>query len=219
MTASDFLSLIHPALAVIVIFPLIGIVVNFAWQTRQRRLQLAAGVKSKIPPVVGREHVQIGRWLASGVVILSLVGFAYAIIVKSIVANKLWESDPFQTVFIFLMFALTVVSLVFLYRARPKLWRGIFATLTSMGMVILGCQDGVFRRSNEWYWSHFYLGMAATLLMIFSLAIIQDIYQDKSLTWRKVHIILNTIALLFFVGQGLTGVRDLFEIGFYANAK
>ncbi|MGC1245130.1 MAG: DUF4079 domain-containing protein, partial [Spirulinaceae cyanobacterium] len=114
---------------------------------------------------------------------------------------------------------LTVASLVFLYRARQKLWRGVFATLTGMGIVILGCQDGVFRRSDEWYWSHFYLGIAATLLMIFSLAIIQDIYQDKSLTWRKVHIILNSIALLFFVGQGFTGVRDLFEIGFYANAK
>ncbi|MGB3692543.1 MAG: DUF4079 domain-containing protein [Spirulinaceae cyanobacterium] len=219
MTASDFLALIHPALAVILVFPLIGIVVNFAWATRQRRLQLAEGIKSKIPPVVGKEHVQLGRWLASAVVILSLVGFAYAIVLKNIVANNLWNSDPFQTVFLFLLFALTVASLVFLYRARQKLWRGVFATLTGMGIVILGCQDGVFRRSDEWYWSHFYLGIAATLLMIFSLAIIQDIYQDKSLTWRRVHIILNSIALLFFVGQGFTGVRDLFEIGFYANAK
>ncbi len=219
MTASDFLALIHPALAVILVFPLIGIVVNFAWATRQRRLQLAEGIKSKIPPVVGKEHVQLGRWLASAVVILSLVGFAYAIVLKNIVANNLWNSDPFQTVFLFLLFALTVASLVFLYRARQKLWRGVFATLTGMGIVILGCQDGVFRRSEEWYWSHFYLGIAATLLMIFSLAIIQDIYQDKSLTWRRVHIILNSIALLFFVGQGFTGVRDLFEIGFYANAK
>ncbi|MGC1245231.1 MAG: DUF4079 domain-containing protein, partial [Spirulinaceae cyanobacterium] len=143
MTASDFLALIHPALAVIFVFPLIGIVVNFAWATRQRRLQLAEGIKSKIPPVVGKDHVQLGRWLASAVVILSLVGFAYAIILKNIVANNLWNSDPFQTVFLFLLFALTVASLVFLYRARQKLWRGVFATLTGMGIVILGCQDGV----------------------------------------------------------------------------
>nr|WP_322744216.1 MULTISPECIES: hypothetical protein [unclassified Coleofasciculus] len=32
------------------------------------------------------------------------------------------------------------------------MWRGIFATLTGAGLVILGSQDGVFRRTNEWYW-------------------------------------------------------------------
>ncbi len=37
-----------------------AVVVNFAWQTRQRRLQILAGSKSKIPPVVGGEHKQLG---------------------------------------------------------------------------------------------------------------------------------------------------------------
>ncbi len=39
MKAEHFLWLIHPAIAVIAVFPLIGIVVNYAWQTRQLRLQ------------------------------------------------------------------------------------------------------------------------------------------------------------------------------------
>ncbi len=43
MQLADFLGLIHPAIAVIFVFPLIGTVVNFAWQTRQRRLQTLAG--------------------------------------------------------------------------------------------------------------------------------------------------------------------------------
>jgi heme/copper-type cytochrome/quinol oxidase subunit 2 len=47
----DFLALIHPVLAIVVVFPIIGLVVNFAWQTRQRRLETNAGNKSKIPPV------------------------------------------------------------------------------------------------------------------------------------------------------------------------
>ena len=53
--------------------------------------------------------------------------------------------------------------------------------------------------------------------MIFSVAIIDNIYRDKSLKWRNVHIILNCLALLLFVGQGMTGARDLFEIGLYAT--
>ncbi len=46
----------------------------------------------------------------------------------------------------------------------------------------------------------------------FSLAIVQDIYQDRRNRWRTVHIVLNSIALLFFIGQGITGTRDLLEI-------
>ena len=52
--------------------------------------------------------------------------------------------------------------------------------------------------------------MTAALLMIFSLAILREIY--KSLRWRKVHIILNCIALLIFIGQGITGTQSLLEV-------
>jgi drug/metabolite transporter (DMT)-like permease len=211
MEIADFLGLIHPAIAVIFVFPLIGIVSNFAWQTRQRRLQTLAGGKSKIPPVVGTEHRRIGEWLSGAVVGISLVGLGYAI-AKNIIKNQLWNKNLTQVIFILLMFVLTIASLVFLYQAKQKLWRGIFATLTGVGLVVIGCQDGVFRRTNEWYWSHYYIGIAASLLMIFSVAIVQDIYQDKTHRWRMIHTILNTIALLLFIGQGFTGTRDLLEI-------
>lgn len=216
MTVNNWLTLIHPALAIIVVFPLIGMVVNFAWATRQRRLQMAKGEKkSNIPALVGRDHVQLGKWLAASVVGIILVAFAHAIIAKNIIQNELFTQNPPQAIFIVLMFGLTIASLVFLYQAREKKWRGIFATLTGMGLVVLGCQEGVFRRTAEWYISHYYYGMTAALLMIFSLAIIEEIYQDRSLFWRRVHITLNAIALLLFIGQGITGIRDIFEIGLY----
>jgi hypothetical protein len=215
MGPSDFFALIHPVLAVVVVFPIIGIVVNFAWQTRQRRLQTASGGKSQIPPVVGREHVQLGRWLTGAVVGVTLVALAYVLVEKSFIEKQLWSKNSAQAIFIVLMFAATIASLVFLYRARQRQWRGIFATLTGTGLVVLGCQDGVFRRTSEWYWSHYYIGITAALLMVFSLAIVEDIYKDRSNRWRNVHIILNCIALLLFIGQGMTGSRDLFEIAFY----
>jgi hypothetical protein len=215
MEIADFLALIHPILAIIVVFPILGIVTNFAWQTRQRRLQTVGGGKSQIPPVVGREHVKLGRWLTGAVVGVTWVGLAYAIVFKSFIEHQLWSKNPAQVIFIALMFGATIASLVFLYRAREPRWRGIFATLTGMGLVVIGCQDGVFRRTNEWYWSHYYIGITSALLMVFSLAIVEDIYQDRSNSWRNVHIILNCIALLLFIGQGMTGTRDLFEIAFY----
>lgn len=214
MKPEDFLLIIHPAIAVVSVFPLVGIVTYFAWQTRQRRLQLLQGDKSKIPPTSGRTHVEIGKWLSTVVVIVALLGLAYPI-GKNIITNQLWVSNAFQVVFIVLMFILVIVSLIFLFRARQKHWRGIFAILSGMGVVILGCQDGVFRRTNEWYWSHYYYGIIVVLLMIFSLAIIEDIYQDRTNRWRYVHIILNCFALVLFLGQGFTGTRDILEIGIY----
>ena len=211
----DLISLIHPALAVAFVFPLIGIVTNFAWQTRQRRLAVAEGNKSKIPPVVGREHVQIGRWLTGGVVGVTLVALAYSVtwgFNGFLDQQEQGNLDSFQVIFVALMFVATIASLILLYRAKTKLWRGVFATLSGMGLVILGSQDGVYRLTNEWYWSHYYLGIAVSLLMIFSLAIVEDIYKDRANRWRYVHIILNCLALLLFIGQGLTGARDLLEI-------
>lgn len=211
----DIIAIIHPALAVAFVFPLIGMVANFAWQTRQRRLAVAQGDKSKIPPVVGREHVQIGRWLTGSVVGVTLIALAYSVIWGSggfIAQQKKGPLDTFQVTFVALMFVATIASLVLLYRARVKLWRAIFATLSGMGLVIIGSQDGVYRLGNEWYWSHYYFGIAVSLLMIFSLAIVEDIYKDRANRWRYVHIILNCLALLLFVGQGITGARDLLEV-------
>ncbi|ASC71291.1 hypothetical protein XM38_022430 [Halomicronema hongdechloris C2206] len=205
----DLLRLLHPMLAVVVVLPLVGIATYFATQTRQRRLQLADKDKTKIPPVVGQEHVKIGRWLAGAVVGLALLGLAHPIF-KNIIQNQVWAEQPFQVVFIGLMFGLTIAVLALLYRARSRVWRAIFAILTGMGLVILGSQDGVFRRTYEWYVSHYYFGMAAALLMIFSLAILPDIY--RSLTWRRTHVVLNTVAVLLFISQGITGTRDLLEI-------
>jgi hypothetical protein len=209
MALDDIILLLHPALAVIVVFPLLGMVLNRAWLTRSRRLQTTAEHKSKAQP--GPEHLQLGRWLTGMVTGLTLLGLAHPI-GSNIVNQKLWTTQPFQVVFILLMFVATIGTLVLLYRARAGYWRAIFALLSSLGVIILGFQDGVYRRDNEWLVSHFYYGMAATVLMIVSLAIVPEIYRDRSQTWRRVHIALNCFATLLFLGQGITGTRDLLEI-------
>jgi Protein of unknown function (DUF4079) len=211
MEIQDFFALLHPAIAIIVVFPLIGIVLNRALLTRQRRLQVADGEKSKIPPVVGSEHVAIGNWLSRSVVGVALLGMAYPIFSKML-SNDTLNKEPFRVFFAIAIFLLTIAAFTLLFKARVKLGRGIFATLTGMGLIILGFQPEIYRRDNEWFVSHYYYGITAALLMIFSVAIVQDIYQDKQNRWRTVHIILNCFALLLFIGQGMTGARDLLEI-------
>jgi Protein of unknown function (DUF4079) len=211
MELQDTLALLHPAIAIIVVFPLIGIVVNRALLTRQRRLQVADGQKSKIPPLVGSEHVAIGNWLSGSVVGVALLGMAYPIFSKML-SNDTLTKEPFRVFFAIAIFLLTIASFALLFKATVKLWRGIFATFTGMGLMILGFQPEIYRRDNEWFVSHYYYGITAALLMIFSVAIVQDIYQDRQNRWRTVHIILNCFALLLFIGQGMTGARDLLEI-------
>lgn len=209
MNTTDILRLVHPAIAVFYVFPLIGIASYFAWQTRQRRLAAASKEKTKIPPVVGQEHVKVGRWLAASVVGIALLGMAHPLIKTLINSNALIE-DPFQVFFIAAMYIFTTAVLILLYRATTPLWRAVFAALTSMGVIVLGSQDGIFRRTNEWFISHYYYGVTAAILMIISVAILPEIYRSKS--WRRTHIALNTVALLLFVGMGVTGTRDLLEI-------
>ncbi|MBK1989360.1 DUF4079 domain-containing protein [Sphaerospermopsis aphanizomenoides BCCUSP55] len=213
MTLKDIILLLHPVIAVTVVFPLIGIVLNRALQVRQRRLETIATGKSKIPPVAGQEHIQLGRWLTGAVVGIVLIALAYAIF-SNVLEKEVWLKSSFQVIFIVLIFAATIGSTILLYKAKAKdkKWRGVFATLTGMGLVILGCQDGVYRLTEKWYMSHYYYGIAAALLMIFSVAILPEIYKDKTNVWRKVHIAANCAALLLFFGLGITGTLSLLEI-------
>jgi hypothetical protein len=220
MDTNDLLALVHPAIAVTVVFPLIGIVVYFSWQTRQRRLHANADSKGKIAPTVGRDHVYLGKRLTAAVLSICLLGLAYPTFIEHAISEGAFSKQPAEVIFLILMFAATVASLVFLYRAVPRFWRFVFAGLTALGVLVIGFQDllfgrqqaWIFRRDDEWAVSHFYYGITVTLLMIFALAIVQEIYQDRSNRWRTVHIVLNCLALLLFAGQGMTGARDLLEI-------
>jgi membrane protein YdbS with pleckstrin-like domain len=209
MTLTDWFRLAHPVLAIVVIYPLLGIVMYFAWQTRRRRLQTKAGAKSNIMPTVGLEHVTLGRWLTGAAVGIALLGLVHPIF-KTIAKNQVWTKAPGQVIFIVLMFAATIGSLALLYQAKSKIWRMVFAALTSMGLIVLGLQDGVFRRLDEWFASHYFYGTVVAVLMVVSLTILPEIY--RHLSWRKAHITLNIIALLLFLSQGVTGARDLLEI-------
>lgn len=211
MELDDFFALIHPAIAVVIVFPLIGIVTHRAWQVRQRRLQLANGEKSKIPPIVGSEHVEIGNWLSIGVVGVAILGMAYPIFSRFL-KNDTFAKDPLRAFWVTATFMITTATFTFLFKVKIKTWRNIFAAATAIGLLLIGAQPEVFRRDNEWFFSHYYYGVAAAILMIFSVAITQEIYRDKQNRWRYIHIILNCLALLLFVGQGMTGARDLLSI-------
>ena len=211
MDFKDAILLLHPIVVIAIVFPLLGLIINRALQVRQRRLQLATDNKSKVPPVVGLEHVQTGKWLTAAVVGAILIALANDIF-GMVVSEQTWSKNPFQVGFDVLLFGATIASFVLLYRAQQIRWRAAFAILTGMGLVILGCQEGVYRKTSQWYISHYYYGMTAALLMILSLSIVQSIYQDRTQRWRKVHICISAAVTLMFLGQVITGTLALLEV-------
>lgn len=82
MAAVDWWWILHPFLAVVLVYPLIGVVVRLAIQTRARRLQ-----KEKLPATVGRDHSDLGRWLAAAVVVLVLIALSVVIVTKAPLAQ------------------------------------------------------------------------------------------------------------------------------------
>jgi MFS family permease len=207
----DTILLLHPFIAVTVVFPLIGMVVSRALQTRQRRMQVSTGAKSAIPPSAGPEHAQLGRWLTGSVVGIVLLAFANDVF-GHIIDKKVWAQSPFQVILVSLVFVTAIASLTILYRVKTRLLRSVFAILTSVALIVIGSQDGVYRKTEQWYISHYYYGITAAIITIFSLAIVREIYQDRTNRWRTIHIVLNSFALLLFIGQAFTGTQALLEI-------
>lgn len=205
MTTTDWLWVLHPALAVVLVYPLLGMVLRLANQTRQRRV-----AKAKLPPTVGGEHADLGRWLAAAVVAIELVAIAVVITTKT-------PSDlsPGRAGLLLLVLAGTVVSLVALWRSREAIYRGSFALLCWVGVIGLGLQPEVWRLSDNpldpaFWQSHFWGGIGLTGLMLFSVAARPEIL--RHLRWRRLHLSANILAALIFLAQGISGPRDLLEI-------
>ncbi|QVL51772.1 MAG: DUF4079 domain-containing protein [Cyanobium sp. M30B3] len=205
MTTVDWLWLLHPALAVALVYPLLGTTVQLALQTRRRRLN-----QSKGPVTVAAEHTTLGRWLTAAVVTIQLI--AYAVVILTAQPSQL---NPARSGLLLLVLAGSVLALVSLWRVRQAAYRASFALLCWIGVIGLGMQPEVWRLSDNpldpaFWQSHFWGGMGLTGLLLFSLAAQPEI--QRQLRWRRLHLSANALAALIFITQGITGPRDLLEI-------
>lgn len=205
MTAVDWLWILHPALAVVLVYPLLGMVVRLAWQTRQRRV---ARVKHSVS--VGADHSGLGRWLSAAVVVLVLL--ALAVVIGSQAAVGIGGVRSLQLV---LAFSGTAVSLMALLRSQAAAARLTFSLITWVGVLGLGAQPEVWRLSDNplqgGFWqSHYWGGVALTGLVLFALGAQREIQRDLRL--RRLHVTASVLVAVLFVLQGITGTRDLLEI-------
>ncbi len=208
MEAIDWLTILHPALAVVLIYPLIGVVMRLGIQTRARRVDGA-----KLPASTGREHTDLGRWLSAGVVAVVLV--ALTVVIATAAPLSQFPGGAARAGQLLLVLVGTVIALITLWRATEKAIRLVFALITWAGVISLGAQPEVFRLSDnpfqlEFWQSHYWIGVAVVGLMLFSLGSRPEI--QRELRWRRLHVTANVLAAVLFVILGITGTRDLLEI-------
>jgi cell division protein FtsW (lipid II flippase) len=204
----DWLWILHPTRAVVLIYPLIGVVVRLGVQTKARRVDGA-----KLPPTTGREHTDLGRWLSAGVVAISLV--ALTVVIATDAPVNQFQGGTARACQLLLVLVGTVIALITLWRATEKATRLAFALITWLGVISLGAQPEVFRLSDnpfqaEFWQSHYWAGVGVVGLMLFSLGARPEILRE--LRWRRLHVSANVLAAVLFVIQGMTGTRDLLEI-------
>ncbi|MDC0315686.1 DUF4079 domain-containing protein [Synechococcus sp. AH-551-G15] len=208
MAGVDWLWILHPFLAVVLVYPLVGVVVRLAIQTRARRLQ-----NQKLPVTVGRDHSDLGRWLAAAVVLLVLIALSVVIGTKAPLVQ--FEGGLARAIQLLLVLFGTIVSLLALWRCTRPGMRLAFSLITWAGVLGLGAQPEVWRLSDNpftpaFWQSHYWAGVGVTGLMLFSLGARAEILRDIRI--RRLHVTANVLAALLFLTQGLTGTRDLLEI-------
>lgn len=208
MESKDWLWILHPALAVAVVYPLIGIVARLGLQTRQRR---EAG--AKLPATTGRDHSDLGRWLAMAVVAIVLV--ALTVVISTAVPLADFRGGAGRGGQLLLVLVGSATSLAALWRAKAKGLRLAFALITWIGVLTLGAQPEVFRVSDnplqpQFWSSHYWSGVAVVGLMLFSLAARPEILREPR--WRRLHLGASLLAGVLFLSQAISGSRDLLEI-------
>jgi hypothetical protein len=204
----DWLLILHPTLAVVLIYPLIGMVARLGVQARQRRLGA-----SKIAVTSGSEHSDLGRWLSAGVVIIVLIALTAAILNHQPPGG--FNGGLARGLQLSLVLISTSISLAALWQVSSKALRLLFALLTWIGVISLGAQPEVFRLSDnpfdlQFWQSHYWSGVAVTGLMLFSLGARPEIL--RQLQWRRIHVAANLLAVVLFTVQGITGTRSLLEL-------
>ncbi len=208
MQRVDWLWLLHPVLAVVVIYPLVGMVVRLGIQARQRRLG-----QSKLPVTSGRDHADLGRWLTGSVVFAVLVALVVVILTKVPFAD--FAGGTTRLLLLALVTGVTAVAFIAFWRARLPVYRACFALLCWAGLIGLGLQPEVWRLGDNplepaFWQSHFWGGIGLCGLLLFAMAAKPE--TQRSLRWRRLHVSASVLAAVVLLAQGISGPRDLLEI-------
>jgi len=210
VTAIDWLSLLHPVLVMLFVYPVVGATVRLGILVREQRLGI-----TRQPAKVMAEHSDHGRWMTGGVVVAVLIALLYSFLSKFSADPAAFAGGVPRLALLGLVAAGALVSLVALWRVRRPLWRGTFALLCWAALLGLGSQGEIWRLSDNplsaSFWaSHYWAGILLTGLLLGTTAARPEI--QRTLRLRRLHVSAAVLTALLLAVMAITGSRDLLEI-------
>ena len=191
----DWLSLAHPVLMILFVYPVFGATVRLGILAREKRLEL-----NPIAETVPVEHAQHAAWAVGGILVAIPIALSVSL---------LNTTAPLALVLI-------AGAVLFSYSKVLKtklIWQRLAWAATSwIGLLLLGLQPAVERLSDHpWtalFWqSHFWMGMGLIAPLLVTTAIQPSI--GRNLQIRHLHISVNAIIALLLFMQAVSGTRNL----------
>ena len=210
MGAIDWFSLLHPVLMILFVYPVVGATIRLGILVRERRLEI-----TPLPPRVGIEHVDHGRWVTTGAVVAVLIALLWSF-------AEHWgdPADPFQggaarLALLLLVAAGSLVSCLLLWRVKAAGLRAAFCLLCWAGLLALGSQPEVWRLgdnplSGAFWSSHYWNGVLLCGLLLFAMAARPEIQRIPRM--RRLHVAAAVLTAVLLAVAAITGSRDLLQM-------
>jgi len=199
MSATAWWALLHPALMILFVYPVVGATIHLGILVREKRLGI-----TQQPDRVPIEHADHGRWLCTGTVV-------------AVLAALLWSHAqaalPLAQRSALLLLALGCLgSVLALWRVRTAALRAAFALLCWLSLLVLGLQPGVWRLNDNpftaaFWQSHFWAGWLLCGLLLLSTSARSEL--QRSLVWRRWHLAAAGLTALLLAMLAISGCRDL----------
>jgi hypothetical protein len=220
LSALQWLSLLHPLLMVLFVYPVIGATIRIGIHVRERRLG-----QYPLPASVGPEHLDHGRWLTTAMVLAVLLALGWSFLhagawgtgalgtgATGTVPGANWPQRPLALA---LGAAAALASCLALWRVKRPWLRACFALTCWLALLGLGLQPEVPRWSDNpldvTFWrSHFWGGWLLCGLLLFAMAAAPEIRSRPLL--RRLHLAANVLVALLMAVQAITGCRDLLQL-------
>jgi hypothetical protein len=215
LSALQWLSLLHPLLMVLFVYPVIGATIRIGIHVRERRLG-----QYPLPASVGPEHLDHGRWLTTAMVLAVLLALGWSFLHAGAIGTGAigtvpGANWPHRPLALTLGAAAALASCLALWRVKRPWLRACFALSCWLALLGLGLQPEVPRWSDnplDWtFWrSHFWGGWLLCGLLLFAMAAAPEIRSRPLL--RRLHLAANVLVALLMAVQAITGCRDLLQL-------
>ncbi len=220
LSALQWLSLLHPLLMVLFVYPVIGATIRIGIHVRERRLG-----QYPLPASVGPEHLDHGRWLTTAMVLAVLLALGWSFlhagawgtgaIGTAAIGTVPGVNWPIRPLALALGAAAALASCLALWRVKRPWLRACFALTCWLALLGLGLQPEVPRWSDNpldvTFWrSHFWGGWLLSGLLLFAMAAAPEIRSRPLL--RRLHLAANVLVALLMAVQAITGCRDLLQL-------